>query len=178
MSAPKKTLLSEGATDFIVLYSFLKRLTTPFDKWKAYELGIIDADGKVLKKRATLVEPEEKAAFTLFDILVLNIKKILERLPNGKSKLASFIAALYLIKEEKNKELCLNEDIAYESFMDFYDIVLSDPELKKQVEELMKKSIEEDSPANSVGAGGVAGLTISTGGAVIRKRKKFKSYFS
>jgi len=176
MSTPKRTLLTEGAVDFLVLYSFLKKLTTPFTEWEAFKLGIIDEDGKVLRKRATLTEPKEKGAFTLFDILVLNIKKIIERLPNGKSKLATFIAGLFLMKEERNHELCLNEDIAYESFMDFYDIVLSDPELKKQVELLMKKEIEEDAAANSVGGGGVAGLTVATGGPVIRNRKKFKSY--
>ena len=176
MNQPKRELLTEGAVDILVLYTFLKKLTTPITDWDAYKFGIIDDDGKVLRKRATLTEPKERAAFSLLDVLVLNIKKLIERLPNGKSRLATFIAGLFLMKEQKNHEYALNEDIAYEAFMDFYDVVLSDPELKKQVESLMKKEIEEDAAANSVGAGGVAGLTVATGGPVIKKRKKFKEY--
>ena len=186
MTTSPKTLLTEGAVDFIVLYSFLKRLTTPFEQWDAYKLGIIDIDGKVLRKRATLTTPEEKRAFLLFDILILNIKKLIHKIPGGKSKLATFIAGLFLIKEQKNNEYASNEDILYEAFMDFYDIVLSDPEMKKEVELLMRRSdldLEEDAPVNSVSAGGVAGLNLATGGPVIKrdnlaksKRKKFKEY--
>lgn len=186
MGPEHKTLLTEGAVDFVVLYSFLRKLTTPFEQWDAYKLGIIDAEGKVLRKRATLTEPPEKRAFTLFDILVLNIKKMIHRLPGGKSRLATFIAGLFLIKEQTNVEYASNEDILYEAFMDFYDIVLSDPKLKKEVELLMRHAaldLDEDAPTTSVSAGGVAGLTIATGGPVIKtdsfkkiKRKNFKEH--
>ena len=37
--------------DLFLLYQFIKRLATPFKEWDAYELGIIDAKGKQLKKR-------------------------------------------------------------------------------------------------------------------------------
>lgn len=177
-----RKFLTEAVVDFIVIFTFLKKLTTPFKNWPAYELGIIDEKGTVLKKRATLSTPQEKRAFTLFDVLILNIKKIIEKIPGGKSRLATFIAALYLIKEEKNSDLPLSEDMIYESFMDFYDLIKSDPQLKKQVENLMKKSnwdIEEDAPANSVAAGGVAGLTepiVRKTPITIYKRKKFKDF--
>lgn len=176
MKRSERQFLTEGVVDILVLYTFLKKLTTPFEDWDAFKLGIIDADGKVLRKRATLTSLKEKAAFTLLDVLVMNIKKIIERLPNGKSRLATFIAGLFLMKEQKNYEYASDEDVTYEAFMDFYDIVLSDPELKKQVEQLMKKELGEDAPANSVAAGGIAGLTIATGGPIVRKRKKFKEY--
>lgn len=176
-----KTFLAENAVNFVVLYSFIKKLTRPFVQWNAFKFGIIDDKGKVLRKRATLTTSSEKNSFTLFDVLILNIKKLIERLPGGKSTLATFIAGMFLIKEEKNRELCLNEDFAYESFMDFYEIINSDPQLKKQIEKLMKHAnipIEEDAPTNSVGAGAIAGLDIATGGPIIRKLpKKFKEYY-
>lgn len=186
MSTKHKIFLSEGAVDFVVLYSFLKKLTTPFEQWDAYKLGIIDDEGKVLRKRATLTEPDERRAFTLFDILVLNIKKMVHKLPGGKSRLATFIAGLFLIKEQTNIEYASNEDILYEAFMDFYDIVFSDPKLKKEVELLMRHpalDLDEDAPTTSVSAGGVAGLTVATGGPIISKdtlkkikRKNFNEY--
>ena len=36
--------------DAVIAYRVLKLLVTPFDKTKAFELGIIDDKGKVLKK--------------------------------------------------------------------------------------------------------------------------------
>ena len=36
--------------DLFLVYQFVKRLATPFEKWDAYELGIIDEDGNRLKK--------------------------------------------------------------------------------------------------------------------------------
>ena len=34
-----------------VAYRFLRLLVTPFEKTKAFELGVIDQDGNVLKKK-------------------------------------------------------------------------------------------------------------------------------
>ena len=38
------------AIDLIITYRVVKMLVTPFIKFKAYELGIIDEKGKVLRK--------------------------------------------------------------------------------------------------------------------------------
>ena len=55
-----------------------------------------DKNGKFLKKPET---PEEKSAYTIFHRLVYNIKRLINKLPLGKSTLASYAAALFLIKE-------------------------------------------------------------------------------
>ncbi|NND23839.1 MAG: hypothetical protein HKN86_04015 [Acidimicrobiia bacterium] len=85
--------------DLFYAFRFLRTLTTPWEKMKAHELGIIDETGKVLKKAKELTSPEEKSAYTVFHRLVFNIKRLLNKLPFGKSKLASYAAALFLIKE-------------------------------------------------------------------------------
>jgi hypothetical protein len=89
--------------DLVLIYSFLKRLTTPFDKTEAYKLGIIDKDGKRIKSKEVKTT-EEQNAYGYFDRLVFNIKKLLERLPGGKNRLASYAAALFLIKESTSSE--------------------------------------------------------------------------
>ena len=38
------------AIDLIITYRVVKMLVTPFNKFKAYDLGIIDEKGKVLRK--------------------------------------------------------------------------------------------------------------------------------
>ena len=50
------------AADLGYAFRFLKLLTTPWNKLKAYELGIVDANGKNIKKAKQLETPEEKAA--------------------------------------------------------------------------------------------------------------------
>jgi hypothetical protein len=88
-----------GAFDAVVVYQLIKMLATPWEETDAFKLGIIDKDGKVLRKRKTLKTQEEKNAFTVFHVLTYNLKKLLEKLPFGKSKLASFAAALILLRE-------------------------------------------------------------------------------
>ena len=88
-----------GAVDAFIAYKFIKILTTPWTETEAYKLGIIDENGKVLRKRKELKLSKEKTAYTVFHTLCWNVKKLLEKLPGGKTKLASFAAALYLLKE-------------------------------------------------------------------------------
>ena len=92
------SILSRAA-DLGYAFRFLKLLTTPWNKLKAYELGIVDENGKNLKRAKELKTKEEKSAYTIFHRLVFNIKRLLGKIPGGKSTLASYAAALYLIKE-------------------------------------------------------------------------------
>ena len=86
-----------------VIYQFLKLLVTPFEKTKAFELGIIDKDGNYLKKQKDLQTPQEKLASNIFTRLVWKMKKLLGKVPGGKSKIASIVTALWFIKEEAEK---------------------------------------------------------------------------
>ena len=88
------------AADTYYTYRLMRTLATKWTDQEAYALGIIDENGKVLRKASSLTTQEEKSAYTLFHRLSFNLKRILEALPFGKSRLASFAAALFLIKEE------------------------------------------------------------------------------
>jgi hypothetical protein len=99
----------KSATDIYLTYRFIRALVTPFNKTKAFELGIIDADGNPLKKKRDLKTTEEKTAYTIYDRLVFKLKRLLGKIPGGKTRLASFAAALWLIKEQ----VCQNEEQAY-----------------------------------------------------------------
>ena len=85
--------------DLFYAFRFLKLLVTPWDKTGAFEQGIVDENGKSLKKAKELTTPQEKEVFTVFHRLVFNIKRLLNKVPFGKSRLASYAAALFLIKE-------------------------------------------------------------------------------
>ncbi|HIE78848.1 MAG TPA: hypothetical protein EYP92_08620 [Candidatus Thioglobus sp.] len=88
--------------DIIYTYRFLKILTTPWEEMDAFKEGIIDEKGKQLKKLRELKTMNEKDAYTYFHRMVFNLKRLLNKLPGGDSKIASYGAALFLIKEDKN----------------------------------------------------------------------------
>ena len=48
------------AADLGYAFRFLKLLTTPWNKLKAYELGIVDANGKNIKKQESLKQQKKK----------------------------------------------------------------------------------------------------------------------
>lgn len=121
-------------SDLILIYQFIKRLTTPFKNTDAFKFGIIDKDGKKLKSPETT---EEENAYGYFDRLVFNIKRLLEKLPGGKSRLSSYAAALFLIKESTNvKEHYTEEELMqglYESMNDL------DKHSSKKLDELLEE---------------------------------------
>lgn len=91
--------MAKGAIDLAAIYMFLKRLVTPFEQWDAYKTGLIDKDGKVIVSKADRT-PEQDKSFGYFDRLVANLKKLLGKVPGGKSRIASFAAALLLLREK------------------------------------------------------------------------------
>ncbi len=92
-------LLQESVVDIYVAYKFVKILSTPWEKTDAFKLGIIDKKGKILKKRKNLKSGEEKAAYTIFHTLIWNMKKLLDKLPPTRTRIGSFVAALWMLKE-------------------------------------------------------------------------------
>lgn len=87
------------AADLAYTFRFLKLLVTPFEDTKAFKLGIIDENGD-RNRDVKISTSEHKSAYTAFNKLVFNIKKLLAKVPGGKSSLASYAAALYLIREK------------------------------------------------------------------------------
>lgn len=86
------------SADFIYTFRFLKLLVTPFEKTPAFALGIIDKDGNRIKD--VEITDSMKSSYTTFHKLVFNIKKIMAKLPGGSTTIASYAAALYLLKEK------------------------------------------------------------------------------
>jgi len=85
--------------DVFYALRFLRLLTQPWEKTEAFKLGIVDENGRTLKKARELKNSDEKSAYTIFHRLVFNVKRLLNKLPFGKTRLASYEAALFLIKE-------------------------------------------------------------------------------
>ena len=111
------------AIDLFVTYRFIKLLVTPFEKTDAFKLGIIDADGKRTlepgtNKPTTLRTVEEKSAYTVLHKLVFNIKKIFGKVPGLRTKLGTYAAALFLLKDTF-KESVDDPDVFEKEFMKY-----------------------------------------------------------
>lgn len=144
----EKQVIVEGQIfDLIYLYQFLKRLVTPFKKTKAYKLGIIDDEGKVLIKKKDFTRIEQREAYTLFDALVFNLKKLLGKVPGGKTTIGSLAAAMLLLKEENNREfLVLQENDSAElenRYNKIFEFVLENKDLYSDIIGDLRVSLTE-----------------------------------
>ena len=61
--------------DLFLVYNFIRKLVTPFEKWEANKLGIIDDKGNILIKRKAFTKRAQRQAFGIFDLMILNLKK-------------------------------------------------------------------------------------------------------
>jgi hypothetical protein len=150
--------------DNVLAYRILSMLVKNFKDTQAYKLGLIDDKGKNIKKPQT---SKEKDAYTYLHKLVFNMKKIINRLPGGESKLKSVVTALFLIKEyyeSGSRTTSLMED-RYKSLLEM-DVSLLEEEML--VEKFMK-DMDEEAPTNATG------VAVSTDRPAIRK-KDLKKY--
>jgi len=116
------------AVDLFVTYRFIKLLTTPFNKTDAFKLGIIDEKGNRVMpdpvggvrqtKPATLGTTAEKNAYTILHKLIFNIKKIFSKVPGLRTKVGTYAAALFLLKDTF-KESVDDPDMFEKEFMKY-----------------------------------------------------------
>ena len=112
------------AVDLFVTYRFLKLLTTPFEKTDAFKLGIIDKDGhriklpKSSKPAVELNTSELKNSYTILHKLIFNIKKLFAKVPGLRTKVGTYAAALFLLKDTF-KEHVEDPDMFEKEFMKY-----------------------------------------------------------
>ena len=118
------------AIDLFVTYRFIKLLVTPFEKTEAFKLGIIDETGARIMpprdpvthilptKPKKLITSEERSAYTILHKLVFNIKKIFGKVPGLRTKLGTYAAALFLLKDTF-KESVDDPDMFEKEFMKY-----------------------------------------------------------
>ena len=129
--------------DTLIVFRILKMLTTPFNKMQAYKFGFIDERGNRIKylpnpdnpnvkERNDPITTEEKNSLTPLHRLVFNLKRIIEKVPFGKSAFASYAVALLLLKEETD----LDDRQAEELYEKFYRHLKDQEKLEpEQIEE-------------------------------------------
>jgi hypothetical protein len=87
------------------VFKFIKLMSTPFTQMKAYRYGIIDSKGNFLKKSEDLEKNSERQSVDMFNRLIINLKKIIEKVPDPrlKAQINNISTAMILFKEESEK---------------------------------------------------------------------------
>lgn len=153
--------------DLFLVYSFVRKLTTPFVEWEAYKLGIIDSEGNLLKSRKSFKTVAERDAFGHFDLMVLNLKRLIEKLPGGKAKIATYAAALYLVRENS----LIKEEVS-SRFENMSDQMIEEVVFQEFFEGILVPYFESEAPNMTVGSGAIAGLGYGESPEPPIKRKK------
>lgn len=136
-----------GVFDAVLTYQFIKKLTTPFNKMPAYNINLIDDKGNFLKPRNKMT-PEEKRILGIFDVMIINLKKWIAKVPGGGSRLGTIAATMLLLKTKS-----INEDTNFDSLeAEFFNLV-----------EELKLMEDGAAPINAVGGGDIAGLGVPAG---------------
>ena len=151
--------LNEGVVDIFMVYQFLKRLATPFNKWDAFKEGVISAKGDILIKKNKRTQ-KQKQSFQIFDVMILILKRLLGKIPGGKTRIASYAASLWLIKEDWQnmpEEYLLTEGTELD--VDFLSYMRE--ARNKKFQEFIAQISNEEAPANAAGGGAVAGLGVN-----------------
>ena len=95
--------MANRLVDLLITYRIVKLMSTDFKDQEAFKFGIIDANGKVLRKSSKLNTEAEKDSYTVLHRFVFNLKRILAKF-GLKSSISNFATALALILKE-NQEL-------------------------------------------------------------------------
>lgn len=138
--------MAKGVVDLFLIYQFIKRLVTPFEKWDAYKAGIIDKDGKVILPKSER-SAEQNKTWGYYDIMLANLKKLLAKVPGGRTRLASYAAALLLLRE-KDERYLNDAGFLYEELQK--EMKMLSESSSKDFSDL--RTMMEDAPANATGA--------------------------
>ena len=115
------------AADLAYTFRFIRMLVMDWKDWDAYKTGVIDENGK-RNKSVRLDNDEKKSSYTPFIRLAANVKRLLSKIPGGSTKLGSFAAALFLIKEKYNLSDKQLNKILEECGVDQLDMMLESSE--------------------------------------------------
>ena len=146
------------ALDAVVGIRLLKLLSTPINKSKAFQLGIVDNDGNKVKDPSNT---NERNAYTLLNRFVFKVQRALTRSSDRNARrLLTFAAAMALLREYKDDDDDLDVAVLLEHYMEDEKVQQQARLLESNVLSFSNFIDEE----NGVGGGAIAGVGIGPQG--------------
>ena len=132
--------MANRVVDLLITYRIVKLMATYFKNQEAFKYGIIDANGKQLRKNRDLNTEAEKNSYTVLNRFVFNLKRILAKF-GLKSSISNFAAALAFILKE-NKQLIKHKSLLESAVITYLKETNQYDEMIKEVS-IMKESTEQ-----------------------------------
>ena len=144
--------------DAVVGIRLLKLLSTPINKSKAFQLGIVDNDGNKVKDPSNT---NERNAYTLLNRFVFKVQRALTRSSDRNARrLLTFAAAMALLREYKDDDDDLDVAVLLEHYME-------DEKVQQQARLLESNVLSFKnymSEMNGVAGGAIAGIGVGPQG--------------
>jgi hypothetical protein len=136
------------AVDTIIALRVLWILVTPIENTEAFKLGLIDKDGKTVRKAKT---KEENAATSPLHRMVWNLKRIIGMVPGGSTRIGS-LAAGYLMMKESVEQGWTDQQVK-QYVLENFNSLCDEHQNNQEVDSLLDALIQlaEDAPVNATG---------------------------
>ena len=118
----------------------LNTLIKPFESQKAFSLGLIDKNGKLIKKPDT---DEEKDAYNPFYQVAFGVKKLIDSFPGSKNNLKLLATSLNFIRQQSLPSQ-FKESIDYNMFLKELNLVIENNLSLVEEEVFVEKYLSEE----------------------------------
>jgi len=132
--------MANRIVDLLITYRIVKLMATDFKNQEAFKYGIIDANGKQLRKNRELNTEAEKDSYTVLHRFVFNLKRLLAKF-GLKSSISNFAVALAFILKE-NQELIKHKSLLESAVITYLKETNQYNDMMKEVS-VIKESIEK-----------------------------------
>lgn len=155
--------------DTAIALRVLYILVTPIESTEAFKLGLIDSSGKTIRKAKT---DEEKNSTSMLHRMCWNLKRIINLVPGGSTRIGSLVAGWALMKEAYEQDWS-QDKLTEEAVIRFATLCESyNPIFDSLIEEMLDL-LDEDAPTNATGAPVSTDVPMKIGN--VARRKKFKT---
>lgn len=131
-------ILNEGLADTVMVYLIIKKLSTPFKEWPAYDLGLIDDRGNKTKEAISF---KERKTWTAFDRFIANLKKILTKFA-GPSRFAAVVTSAFLLRD--SQKTLLKKNLLLESNTEIELTAIDQLKIKRLMDVLQIETINSE----------------------------------
>jgi len=132
--------MANRVVDLLITYRIVKLMATDFKNQEAFKYGIIDANGKQLRKNRDLNTEAEKDSYTVLHRFVFNLKRLLAKF-GLKSSISNFAVALVFILKE-NQELIKHKSLLESAVITYLKETNQYNDMIKEVS-VIKESLEK-----------------------------------
>lgn len=155
--------------------TILQMLAKPFTQWDAFNTGIIDASGNLIKKART---EKEKDSYTRLIAVLRRIKQVTDKFPGGAMTLAKLsLTKKFLTESDDYKQLLplttILEDIDDDRI---YEVVMALIGESDALNDIFEEMVSGDAGGNAekIAKGVNSGAITYAGPSDLTKKKKLK----